>query len=95
MSVEVKFKKKPAKVKWLRAGRDIVADARNVFQFNPDALTATYDLKKAKTSDEAKYTCVLEDNSGKELDHAGFSVFVKGLFLFSGLESYVICKVFP
>lgn len=78
MAVEVKFKKKPGRVKWLRAGRDIVADNRNVFQYNPDEMTASYDLKKAKTSDEAKYTCVLEDSNGKELDHAGFSVFVKG-----------------
>lgn len=53
-------------------------DPRVSVTFDEDELHATFCLIKTKMSDEAKFKCTVEDEDGKQLDFAGFSLFVKG-----------------
>ncbi|KAL8565323.1 hypothetical protein ACOMHN_029019 [Nucella lapillus] len=77
LDVELQLDGKPMPtVRYLRAGRELREDSRVSIATNNDRAKTTLTIKKAKSTDEAKYTINLEHN-GVITDTATFSVFVK------------------
>ncbi|XP_052825204.1 twitchin isoform X2 [Octopus bimaculoides] len=64
------------KVKFYRAGREIVNDTRCAIRVNDLLNCASLEIKKTKIQDEAKYSVVLE-HDGYTSDTTSFSVFIK------------------
>ena len=58
-------------------------DPRMTIEFDKNTGRICLTVKKCKTLDEAKYKVQLLDEKKKTLDFAGFSVFVKGLYISS------------
>ncbi|XP_076471204.1 twitchin-like [Babylonia areolata] len=77
LDVEVQLDGKPMpNVRYLRAGREIREDSRVTIKTMADRAKSTLTIKKAKYTDEAKYTINLEQD-GVITDSATFSLFVK------------------
>jgi hypothetical protein len=72
----------------------VKTDPRVTIEISEDMLHASFSIKKCKTSDEARYLCKVEDEEGKKLDFAGFSVFVKGdINVFCLFLPVLSCKI--
>ena len=53
-------------------------------------LQVLIEIKKSKFEDEAKYRVYCVDEGGKDLDFAGFSIFVKGQFENLRVIEYIV-----
>lgn len=65
------------KVKFYRAGREIINDTRSAISINEMLACASLQIQKTRIQDEAKYSVSIELD-GVTYDHASFSVFIKG-----------------
>ncbi len=82
------------KVKFYRAGREIINDTRSNININDMLACASLQIQKTRIQDEAKYSVSIEQD-GVTWDQASFSVFIKGKYydIFSNLFIILITDV--
>ncbi len=72
----------PVKMRLMKGDRERPKDPRSSILYDKTTGCLNIEVKKCKTQDESKYTIEILDAAEKVIDFAGFSVFVKGKYLF-------------